>query len=159
MGKTVFVTHNGQYEFKGMPFGLTNAPATFQKHMNEVFAHLLRRSVLVFFDDILVFSKDLEEHCNHLQEVFEVLRRHELYAKRSKCEFALAHVGYLGYVISQAGVSTDPKKIKTMFGWPLPKSSKSLRGFLGFTGYYRIFSLGYGFIATATHRSHYERGF
>ncbi|XP_020095981.1 uncharacterized protein LOC109715416 [Ananas comosus] len=115
--------------------------------MNTVFASYLRKFVLVFFDDILVFSKSLEEHIQHLDTVLGELRRNKLYAKRSKCTFGQGEVEYLGHIISEKGVATDPTKIEAMTTWQIPKSVKELRGFLGLTGYYRKFVKGYGAIS------------
>jgi len=145
--KTVFRTHHGLYEFRVIPFGLTNAPATFQSIMNQIFASLLRKHVLVFMDDVLIYSKSLEEHVLHLTQVFQILDNHHFLVKLSKCEFAKQELEYLGHTISIQGVATEPTKIQAIAKWPVPSTVKELRGFLGLTGYYRRFIKHYGILS------------
>jgi len=134
-------------EFLVMPFGLTNAPSTFQALMNEVLRPFLRRCVLVFFDDILIYNKSWTEHLQHMRMVFAILREHSLVLKRSKCLFVQHNVAYLGHVITSSGIAMDDSKIDAVKAWPLPKTIRALRGFLGLTGYYRRFIHNYGIIA------------
>lgn len=145
--KTAFKTHHGHFEYLVMPFGLTNAPCTFQSLMNHVFQDISRKFVLVFFDDILVYSKSWEEHLQHLPEVFTILQQQQLYLKLSKCIFGATIIEYLGHFISAKGVNTDPKKIAVIRDWPVPTTQKHLRSFLGLANYYRRFIMGYSSIA------------
>ncbi|KAG8489263.1 hypothetical protein CXB51_017315 [Gossypium anomalum] len=120
--KTAFRTHYGHYEFLVMPFGLTNAPAAFMDLMNRVFQPFLDRFVVVFIDDILVYSETEVKHDEHLRTVLQVLREKELYAKFSKCEFWLREVTFLGHVVSAEGIKVDPRKIEAILEWKPPRS-------------------------------------
>ena len=130
-----------------MPFRLMNAPSTFQALMNDNFRKHLRKFVLVFFDNILVYSRDLQSHVHHLEVVLSILCFQQLYANMSKCHFAQQKLEYLCHIISADKVVADPSKIEAMQRWPIPQNLKELRGFLGLTGYYRKFVAGYGKIA------------
>lgn len=145
--KTAFRTHEGHYEFLVMPFGLTNALSTFQATMNQIFIAFLRKFVIVFFDDILIYSATLTDHASHLEQVLSCLFSHQFFVKLSKSYFCQASIKYLGHLVSSTGVKADPQKIEAMLRWPLPTSLKQLRGFLGFTGYYRRFIQGYATLA------------
>lgn len=145
--KTAFRTHHGHYEWLVMPFGLTNAPATFQCLMNKVFQFALRKFVLVFFYDILIYSDSWLDHLKHLELVLQTLKHHQLYARLSKCSFGATEVDFLGHTVSGKGVSMEATKIKAVLDWPTPTTVKQLRGFLGLTGYYRRFIKSYAHIA------------
>jgi hypothetical protein len=129
-----------------MPFGLCNAPATFQALMNDVLRPFLRRFVLVFFDDILIYSKSWADHLRHLRAVLSELCQHTLFVKRSKCAFGVASVAYLGHTISVAGVAMDSSKVQAIHDWLVPRSTRAVRGFLGLAGYYRKFIHSYSSI-------------
>jgi hypothetical protein len=141
--KTTFRTRYGHYEFVVVPFGLTNAPTTFMCLMNSVLNKYLDKFVLVFVDDILVYSKNREEHEEHLRMVLQVLREHQLYAKFNKCDFFKKEIQYLGHVISVEGVAVDPAKIKEIMDWPAPRNVTEVRSFMGLDGYYRRFIKGF----------------
>lgn len=145
--KTAFQTHSGHYEFKVMSFGLTGAPATFLGAMNTTLATVLRKFVLVFFDDILIYSPTITAHLEHLRQVLQLLSEHNWKVKLSKCSFAQQEISYLGHIIGSEGVSTDPKKIQDVVNWAVPNTVKKLRGFLGLAGYYRKFVKGFGEIS------------
>ncbi|GAU44890.1 hypothetical protein TSUD_400530 [Trifolium subterraneum] len=145
--KTAFRTHHGHYEWLVMPFGLTNAPATFQSLMNTIFQAALRKFVLVFFDDILIYSPSWNCHLQHLEWVLQILEQYELFAKLSKCSFGQKEVDYLGHIVSGSGVYMHAEKIKDVLAWPKPSNVKQLRRFIGLTGYYRRFIKAYAQIA------------
>ncbi|KAL0550166.1 hypothetical protein IC582_014669 [Cucumis melo] len=146
--KTAFRSRYGHYEFIVMSFGLTNAPAVFMDLMNRVFREFLDTFVIVFIDDILIYSKTEAEHEEHLRMVLQTLRDNKLYAKFSKCEFWLQQVSFLGHVVSKAGVSVDPAKIEAVTGWTRPSTVSEVRSFLGLAGYYRRFVENFSRIAT-----------
>jgi hypothetical protein len=145
--KTTFVSRYGHHEYLVVPFGLTNAPAIFMNLMNKVFMPYLDKFVIVFIDDILIYSKDKAEHAEHLRITLQVLREHQLYAKFSKCEFWLDQVEFLGHVISKEGIAVNPNKVQSVLDWQAPKNAKEIRGFLGMAGYYRRFIEGFSKIA------------
>ncbi|KAL0539868.1 hypothetical protein IC582_024089 [Cucumis melo] len=146
--KTAFRSRYGHYEFIVMSFGLTNAPAVFMDLMNRVFREFLDTFVIVFIDDILIYSKTEAEHEEHLRIVLQTLRDNKLYEKFSKCEFWLKQVSFLGHVVSKAGVSVDPAKIEAVTGWTRPSTVSEVRSFLGLAGYYRRFVENFSRIAT-----------
>ena len=146
--KTAFRCHYGHFEFLVLPFGLTNTPATFKSCMNHIFRQQLRKFLLIFFDDILIYSKTWEEHLQYIQEVLNILETESLYAKFSKCEFGLEEILYLGNKINVEGVSVDEDKIKVIKEWSRPKNLTQLRGFIGLCSYYRRFVKGFSKIAS-----------
>ncbi|CAJ2651612.1 unnamed protein product [Trifolium pratense] len=141
--KTAFRTRYGHYEYLVMPFGVTNAPAIFMDYMNRVFHPFLDKFVVVFIDDILVYSKSEEEHEEHLRLVLQVLRDNKLYANPSKCDFWMEKVNFLGHVISKEGIAVDPAKIDTVLSWKQPQTVTDIRSFVGLAGYYRRFIEGF----------------
>lgn len=145
--KMAFSTHSGHYEFRVIAFGLSGAPGTFQGAMNSTLKPCLRRCAIVFFDDILIYSKTLEEHMEHLRQVLSLLDQDEWHIKLSKCKFAHTEISYLGHIISSQGVATDPAKIQAVASWPTPTNVKELRSFLGFAGFYQRFVRHYAVIA------------
>jgi hypothetical protein len=137
--KTAFTTRYGLFEYLVMSFGLTNAPAHFTYLMNSVFMPELDKFVVVFIDDILIYSKNEEEHAQHLRIVLTRLREHQLYAKFSKCAFWLEEIQFLGHVLSVRGIAVDPSKVKDILKWKPPTTVHQVRSFLGLAGYYRRF--------------------
>jgi hypothetical protein len=145
--KTTFVTRYRQYEYTIVSFGLTNAPVYFMNMMNKVFMDELEKCIVVFIDDILVFSKTAEEHEEHLRIVLGKLKQHQLYAKFSKYEFWMEEVAFLGHVLSAEGVAIDPSKIEAVSKWQSPKSMTEISSFLDLAGYYHWFIENFSKIA------------
>ena len=145
--KTAINTPLGHFQFKVMGFGLCNAPATFQSLMNEVLRPYLRKFVVVFLDDILIFSKTWEEHLTHVRTIFTALREQQLYCKPSKCLFGATETLYLGHVITGSTIAPDPQKLEGVKEWPVPKSVSDVRSFLGFANFFRRFVPHYADIA------------
>jgi hypothetical protein len=145
--KTAFRTPFGHFQWKVMPFGLTNAPATFQSVMNDVFRPHLRDFVVVYLDDILIYSKTEEEHQKHVQIVLDLLRKEKFYACLDKSTFAQQECKFLGRIISKDGVKVDPRKIEAVRDWPIPKDQHQVRSFLGLANYFRRFIQGFSTLA------------
>ncbi|GJW88374.1 putative nucleotidyltransferase, ribonuclease H [Tanacetum coccineum] len=147
ISKTAFRTRYGHFEFTVMPFGLTNSPAVFMDLMNRVCKPYLDKFVIVFIDDILIYSKTKEDHENHLRLMLDLLRKEKLYAKFSKCEFWLQEVHFLGHVVNHDGIHVDPSKIEAVKSWKAPTTPSEVRSFLGLAGYYRRFIENFSKIA------------
>lgn len=145
--KTAFRTRYGHFEFLVLPFGLTNAPATFMRLMNDIMRPYLDRFVIVYIDDLLIFSKTKEEHDLHLRLVLDTLRQHQLVAKLSKCSFFKEEIDFLGHVINSNGIQPDPRKIQVLKEWPKPTTVSELRSFLGLASFFRKFVPGFAKIA------------
>lgn len=145
--KTAFTTPMGPYEFTRLPFGLMNGPATFQRYMETCLGDLHYESILIYIDDIVIFSEDCESHLERLEMVFERLEKHGLKLKPSKCHLFQEQISYLGHVVSAKGVATDPDKCKTVINWKVPRSVTELRTFMGLAGYYRRFVKDFSKIA------------
>ncbi|XP_056694837.1 uncharacterized protein [Spinacia oleracea] len=145
--KTAFKTRDGLYERMVMPFGLSNAPSTFMRLMNQVFRPFIGKFVVVYFDDILVYSRNSEEHLEHLRQIFQVLREQKLYANLKKCHFLTDKVVFLGYVVSSNGIEMDPSKIEAIISWPIPQSIHDVRSFHGLASFYRRFIKNFSTIA------------
>ncbi|KAL0177254.1 hypothetical protein M9458_026148, partial [Cirrhinus mrigala] len=145
--KTAFSTSSGHYEYCVMPFRLANSPSVFQSFINDVFRDMLDRWVIVYIDDILIYSSSLQEHILHVRAVLQRLIKHQLYAKAEKCEFHQMSISFLGYIISHEGVSMDEAKVRAVTEWPQPRTLKELQRFLGFANFYRRFIRGFSLIA------------
>lgn len=147
IAKTAFTTSMGLYEFVVMPFGLTNAPATFSRIMYELFADYLNDFVVLYLDDILIYSTDMDQHLRHFRLVLARLREHQFYAKMKKCSFAQPQVTFLGYVVSANGVHMEDPKVQDLIQWPTPQSTADVRSFIGLAGFYRQFIRHFAHIA------------
>src|SRR5438105_1451970 len=145
--KTAFKTKFGLYEWLVMPFGLTNAPSTFMRLMNEVLRHFIGKFVVVYFDDILIYSRSLEEHLDYLRSVFDALRAARLFGNLAKCTFCTDRVSFLGYVVTPQGIEVDHAKVEAIHGWPVPTTVTQVRSFLGLAGFYRRFVKAFSTIA------------
>jgi hypothetical protein len=137
--KTAFKTRDGLYEWLVMPFGLSNAPSTFMRLMNHVLQPFIGKFVVVYFDDILIYSRSLEQHLQQLREVLLALRREQLYANPKKCELLVSSVNFLGFIVSEKGLQVDPIKVVSILTWPAPRSLTEARSFHGLASFYRRF--------------------
>ena len=147
--KTIFKTKFGLYEWLVMPFGLTNAPSTFMRLMNHVLREYLGKFVVVYFDDILIYSKNLDDHTLHVRLVLNVLRQEKLYANLKKCSFCMDRVNFLGFIVSSRGVEVDEEKVKAIKEWPTPKNASEVRSFHGLASFYRRFIRDFSSIAAS----------
>ena len=145
--KTAFKTKSGLYEWLVMPFGLTNAPSTFMRLKNHVLRAFIGKFVVVYFDDILIYSKSVEEHMNHIRQVLDELRKEKLFANLEKCSFCTDHVVFLGFVVSGKGIQVDETKVKAIKDWPTPVNVSQVRSFHGLAGFYRRFVRDFSTIA------------
>jgi hypothetical protein len=145
--KTAFKSKEGLFEWLVMPFGLTNAPATFMRLMDDILRPFTNSFVVVYLDDILIFSQSWEEHLHHIRQVLQTLRQHKLCANLEKCTFGMTEVQYLGYIIDEQGVHVDPAKVQVIRDWPSPTTLTELRSFLGLANFYRKFVLGLSHIS------------
>ena len=141
----------GLFEWLVMPFGLTNAPATFMRLMDDVLLPFLDSFIIVYLDDILIFSNSWEEHMGHTQQVLEKLRAHNLQANMETCDFSMHSVSYLGFIIDEHGFKMDPSKIEVLRDWKRPTNIHELRSFLGLANFYRKFTRGLSEIAHSLH--------
>ena len=141
--KTAFRTRYGSFEWMVMPFGLSNAPSVFQRFINDIFSDLLDVTVVVYLDDILIYSDNSADHKKHVREVFRRLRKHGLYCRPDKCQFSVDTINYLGFVLSPSGLKMDEAKVKTIQDWPEPRKVKDIQSFLGFANFYRRFISDY----------------
>jgi hypothetical protein len=149
--KTAFKTKFGLYEWLVMPFGLTNAPSTFMRLMNEDLRAFIGRFVVVYFDDILIYSKSLDEHMDHLRAVFSALRDTRLFGNLEKCIFCTDRVPFLGYVVTPQGIEVDETKVEAIKSWPVPQTITQVRSFLGLAGFYRRFVKDFSTVAAPLH--------
>ncbi len=145
--KTAFVMPTGHYEYRVMPYGLSNSPSIFQNFMNEIFRDMINRFVLIYIDDILIYSPNIEEHRRHVTRVLQRLRQHYLYLKSEKCEFHKSTIHFLGYIVTPAGVQMDQRKVEAVKNWPQPTTIKEMQRFLGFANFYRRFIAHYSQLA------------
>lgn len=150
--KTAFNTPTGHYEYLVMPFGLTNAPAVFQALVNDVLRDMIDKFVFVYLDDILIYSRNREEHVLHVRAVLTRLLHNRLFVKAEKCEFHTTQTSFLGFILSPGEISMDPGKVQAVTGWPVPKDRKQLQRFLGFANFYRRFIRNYSRVAAPLHR-------
>jgi hypothetical protein len=147
--KITFKSKEGIFEWLVMPFGLTNAPITFMRMMDDILQPFTNTFVVVYLDDILIYSKTWVEHLQHIQQVLYTLRQHKLYANLEKFFFDMDRVHYLGYIIDQHGIHVDPSNIQGIHDWPAPTTLTKLQSFLGLANFYHRFVLGFSYIAWA----------
>ena len=141
--KTTFRTRYGHFKYFVMPFGLTNSPATFQAYINKALSGLVDAICVVYLDNILIYSENLEDHRRHVYEVFERLRHFSLFANLKKCSFFQMEVEFLGFIVCREGIRMDPKRVEAVTQWPQPKSIHDIQIFLSFVNFYRRFIEGY----------------